>query len=584
MSLTGNLEDLPLLDIIQIVSFSKKTGYLAIHVEAQDAAIVFQDGLVVCAYTWESLPLDPRAAGLPRETREKLIRKRIEIALEQLIRLRDGEFHFSLSETVPSHVVARDIRPETLDAGINPQELLLDLARGMDEDRRDSSAVLEASFAHPDDSFDEDLSAVSSFARAAHADTSGDSLAGALPSSFTQPIHAADVEAALAARAPADTPPPDPPAMRDLLELPAPVAIPEAPTALDSSASSGAARRLLLVDDEDDVRGVLAQRFREAGYEVHEADSPEEALKQAARLVKAGSGNFMVVTDLGMPASGGASFQGGFEVVKRLWKMNLRPPVLMMTESLSTALRARARQMGITEFVFKPGLSKLDPEQFEADLAAFGERLVRDVLPGLEQPGAPQPKKPRSEGGASAAAGPGGPAELARQLRTLQQNLEELRERGDASQISLLIMKVAREFFERGLLLLVKGDELRGLGGYGPAPRGESLNLLARDVQIPLAEPSVFRQVTESRRPWSGELPDGKSGGQLLVKVGRFRSTGAALLPLVTHRQTTAVLFGDNPETGRSLERLELLEVFLDQAGVALEKVFLQRKLQSLQS
>jgi hypothetical protein len=285
-----------------------------------------------------------------------------------------------------------------------------------------------------------------------------------------------------------------------------------------------------------------------------------------------------------MPASGGASFQGGFEVVKRLWKMNLRPPVLMMTESLSTALRARARQMGITEFVFKPGLSKLDPEQFEADLAAFGERLVRDVLPGLEQPGAPQPRKPRSEGSPIAPAGGGGPAELARQLRTLQQNLEELRERGDASQISLLIMKVAREFFERGLLLLVKGDELRGLGGYGPAPRGESLNLLARDVQIPLSEPSVFRQVAESRKPWSGELPDGKSGGQLLVKVGRFRSTGAALLPLVTHRQTTAVLFGDNPETGRDLERLELLEVFLDQAGVALEKVFLQRKLQSLQS
>jgi CheY-like chemotaxis protein len=71
-----------------------------------------------------------------------------------------------------------------------------------------------------------------------------------------------------------------------------------------------------------------------------------------------------------MPASGGASFQGGFEVVKRLWKMNLRPPVLMMTESLNQSLRLRARQMGVQSFVFKPTLSKLNARQFEADLAA----------------------------------------------------------------------------------------------------------------------------------------------------------------------------------------------------------------------
>ena len=46
MSLNGNLEDLPLLDIIQIVSFSKKTGHLAIHTGTGDGGIVFQDGFV----------------------------------------------------------------------------------------------------------------------------------------------------------------------------------------------------------------------------------------------------------------------------------------------------------------------------------------------------------------------------------------------------------------------------------------------------------------------------------------------------------------------------------------------------------
>jgi len=41
-------------------------------------------------------------------------------------------------------------------------------------------------------------------------------------------------------------------------------------------------------------------------------------------------------------------------------------------------------------------------------------------------------------------------------------------------------MKVAREFFERSILFLIKNGEARGLGGFGPAPKGLSLNLLAR--------------------------------------------------------------------------------------------------------
>jgi len=40
-----------------------------------------------------------------------------------------------------------------------------------------------------------------------------------------------------------------------------------------------------------------------------------------------------------------------------------------------------------------------------------------------------------------------------------------------------------------------------------------------------------------------------------------------ALLPLVTHRETIAFLFGDNPETGSDLPRLDALEVFIRQGG-----------------
>jgi hypothetical protein len=63
LSLNGNLEDLPLLDILQIVSFSKKTGYLSIRTEGGEGAIVFQDGYVVAAFSAETPPFDPRCSG-----------------------------------------------------------------------------------------------------------------------------------------------------------------------------------------------------------------------------------------------------------------------------------------------------------------------------------------------------------------------------------------------------------------------------------------------------------------------------------------------------------------------------------------
>src|SRR5688500_5903804 len=147
MSLTGNLEDLPLLDILQIVSFSKKTGFLSIETEAGRGAIVFDGGFVVAAFTWETPPLDPRARTLEPEKRDAILRARIEMALEHLIRLREGLFDFSLTDHVPVDVAERDIELEILSQGINAQELLLDLARGMDEDRRNASAAVEASFA-----------------------------------------------------------------------------------------------------------------------------------------------------------------------------------------------------------------------------------------------------------------------------------------------------------------------------------------------------------------------------------------------------------------------------------------------------
>ncbi len=90
----------------------------------------------------------------------------------------------------------------------------------------------------------------------------------------------------------------------------------------------------------------------------------------------------MLVTDLSMPATSGASFRGGFEVVKRLARLRLRPPVVLMADGASSSRRSWPKG-GVSSVVLKPGLSKLDPEEFEADMRALAGRMVDEVLPRL---------------------------------------------------------------------------------------------------------------------------------------------------------------------------------------------------------
>ena len=462
-----------------------------------------------------------------------LIRRRIETALAHLVRLREGRFLFRLTPEVPAKVGERSIGADTLEHGIKAEELLLDLARGMDEDRRDAAAAVE-----------------SGFAEAAEAVEPHEPVPGQLPAPVAEE-EILDPEPSAEAEEP-----------EALLEL---EALPE---------DEGRHRVVLLVEDEPDLRALLARVFIEGSWQVVEVGTPKSALRAARSLQDLGL-PFVLVVDRGMPTSDGTSFDGGFEVVRRLKKAGFEAPVLLMTDRLTRLTQDRARRLGVAKFVFKPSLSRLDPDQFAADIRAFGTHVRDAILPVLEaaamapslQAPAVVTSLPRTE-------------EAWREAAELQRRLEDLRRPQDAAQISALVMNMARDFFERAALFIVKDDELRGLGGFGPAAEDDII-LVIRETLIPLGEPSIFQEVVASGRPHSGPLAPGRLETAFLDTLGRYASSEAAILPLVTNRETIALLYGDNPNTGAEMRQLDALEVFLSQAGIALENAFLQRKIAS---
>ncbi len=528
MSLSGSVEDLPLLEILQVVSFCQKTGHLTVRAEAGEAGVVFDSGRVVTGYAWDVEPL-PKGAPPEGAERERVLRDRIAAILERLVRLRDGEFAFNLTQQVPLTLAGRDLSGELLPYGINPEELVLDLAKKLDEDRRDAAAALDASFVTPPDS-----------------------------------------ELLLEELAPEEPAEPLLETLEEMLEEPPAETVeaaPEAPPAIPAGRTS-----VLLVDDEPEVRRVVAERLAAAGFAVVEAGSVGEARALMRRLAAAGQ-PLLLVADVGLPTEAGSSFRGGLDVARYASGLPQPPPVLLMSEAIDERLRARAKRAGASLLAWKPGLSKLDPLQYEADLRAFGDKLVRDLVPRLEGRRDARQARPRA---APLAADAGAAAREA----LVSAAMAELGATPDPDMVAFILLRTARAFFPRVVLLLVRDERLRGLAGYGPVANGMSLDLVARDLSVPLVPPSPFSEAVALGRVWYGPLPDAGPLHALVERLGRFQAAEAAIVPVRAHQETLAVVYGDAPQGGR-LPDLVPLYFFAEAAGRALDSVVSLRRAQT---
>lgn len=502
MSLRGSVEDLPLLEILQVVSFCQKTGYLTVRAPEGDAGVVFCEGRVVAGYIWDT-PSAPPAANLEPAA----VRARLGVVLERLVRLREGEFAFNLSDQVLRHLGGRDLAGDTLHDGINPEELMLDLARKLDEDRRDCAASLTASFSEPT-------------ATPPAADAAEDAEADAL-----EPI--------------------------EELEYEEPSVTTEPP--VEPAASGPLA---LLVDDEPQVRDDLAQRLRLAGFEVRTAESVSGARRAMERLAAARA-PFLLVVDLGLPSESGSTFRAGLDVVRLASTLPAPPPTLLMADAIDEKLIGRARRLGVSLLAFKPSLSKLDPLQYSADLRAFGDKLGRDLLPRLAgRRGSPAPVAPS--------------AEVAARDRTLEAAIAEVDAHPDPDLVAFLLLRAARACFVRAVLFVAKGDRLEGLAGFGPVSGGRSLDLLAREIAVALHPPSPFSEVIASGRLWAGSIPAAGVLATFLEGIGRLAATDAAILPMRAAGETMAVVYADAPD-GTALDATAAFARFVERAGRALD-------------
>ena len=172
------------------------------------------------------------------------------------------------------------------------------------------------------------------------------------------------------------------------------------------------------------------------------------------------------------------------------------------------------------------------------------------------------------------------PAER-RDIISLKSLTQELRFPTSASEITLLILRFASEIFQRGILFMVGDNEMVGLGQFGLEIDNPDEKI--REITSLYDESNFLKNIITERRSYKGPLEKDSIMETIILETGGKWPDEAGLFPIIAEERTVALLYCDNIQTGEKIAETEGLEIFIDQAGLALEKSLLQRRIQEFE-
>jgi hypothetical protein len=169
-------------------------------------------------------------------------------------------------------------------------------------------------------------------------------------------------------------------------------------------------------------------------------------------------------------------------------------------------------------------------------------------------------------------------------LTLLTSMISELSGPSTSSEITLLVLRFASEIMNRAVILLVRKDDIVGLGQFGMVLPEGSPQERVRSISIPLSDPSVFREVIEKKAIYKSQLPQSKWHQYFVDQLGKEWPAEIFVAPLICEGRVIAILYGDNIPTKEKIGDTEGLEAFIKVTGFAFGKALLERKLHDTQS
>lgn len=575
MSLVGNLEDLGLGEILQIVSLSRKSGVLQLKSRDRDGRVIFHDGQVIraTASTYpenlgdlllrgnlveidtikQALAIqhqqgEDRRIGdilvdefsVDREAIDRIVREQIERIVYSFFGWSEGSFSFELGES--EELAATSLNPLQfmLDQGLNPQWLAMEGSRIIDEKR------------HRGEEIDEQGESVVDVDKLI-AEVKGE--------------EPAESVAAEASEGDADS-------AEELDETSLSIEFEE----LDEAA---AATSFLVVDDDPATAEKIAVLLQERKAQVR-VFTTGAAFLEAVR--DADPQTTILLIDLIMPRRDGSGLLGGLELLEEVSRIHPKIRRLVMSDHPNQEAEENVRKYGVSTLLPKPKKNEVGEAKGAASLSALAEALVglsrqaeeeKTAESGLFNIGAELLKE---MGEAASGLTPPQPQQSPG-LHLLRGMLQELNNPSLGGGIILLILRFASELMNRAIIFLVKEQEIVGLGQFGIDLHGESADVKVRNTRIPTGEENLFTEPIHAMSPMTVAPECREWDSYLFTQFGGDTPSEVFVGPLISEGRVVAVLYGDNLPDDAPIGDTEALEIFLSQAGLAMEKALLERRL-----
>lgn len=144
------------------------------------------------------------------------------------------------------------------------------------------------------------------------------------------------------------------------------------------------------------------------------------------------------------------------------------------------------------------------------------------------------------------------------------------------------LLRRAAAVVVRGLLLVVRGDEVHGAGQFGLESSGDPDDV-ARRLRLPLGEPSAIAEAVKRRESWRGPLAETPANDELVKLLGGPRPSEAVVVPMLIREGVGLVLYGDNGTALGPIGPVEDLEWALLEAGLSMERDLLEARLRAFE-
>jgi len=565
MSLVGNLEDLGLGEILQIVSLSRKSGVLQLNSRNRDGQVIFRDGQVIRAMAStfpenlgdlvlrngladmdtlkQALVIqqengDDRRIGdilvsefdVEREAIETAVREQLEKIVYSFFSWDEGAFSFELGDCQELEVTNLNPLQFMLDQGLNPQWLAMEGSRILDEKRHRGEDIEEQGESLVDlEALLAEVNGEAAPKSTSRSDTIAQSPESAVPGS-----------------------PPNPP------------------------------RNFIVVDDDPNTAEQIAALLHEHKVLVH-VYTNYVAFMDAVDGADPGSTTLLI--DLIMPRRDGSGVLGGLELLRDIRTNYPDFQVLVMSDHPNQEAEQSIREFGVPTLFPKPKKNDVLDERGQTGLKALVDAILSfdtadkqtNLADGLYNIGAELLKEMGEVAGGTSPQTP----QQTPGLHLLSGMLQELNNPSLGGGIILLILRFASELMNRAVILLVKDEEIVGLGQFGIELKGDSADVRVRNTRLPKAEKHVFTEALKSFAPYHRNPENTDWNKYLFNQLGGDRPSDVFIGPLISEGRVVAVLYGDNLPEQKPIGDTESLEIFLSQAGMAMEKALLERRMMS---